>query len=88
MCMKFAGNVLVYGAMSPSDGDWFGGINASNAEAFLDALLQLQVASSDCSSQAIMLHACLSCWLEHMHMILCIKGKSEPPVVQRLGLPL
>ena len=41
--LQFAGNVLVYGAVSPSDGDWYGGLNASNAEHFLDALLGLQV---------------------------------------------
>ena len=29
--MQYAGNVLVYGAMSPCDGDWFGGVNDSNA---------------------------------------------------------
>ncbi|KAK9810783.1 hypothetical protein WJX73_006819 [Symbiochloris irregularis] len=40
---KCAGNVLVYGAVSPSDGDCFGGLNANNAEDFLDALLDLQV---------------------------------------------
>ena len=27
--MQYAGNVLVYGAMSPCDGDWFGGVNDS-----------------------------------------------------------
>ena len=44
--MQFAGNVLVYGALSPSDGDWFGGLNADNAERFMDALLELQVCAA------------------------------------------
>ena len=41
--MQFAGNVLVYGGISPCDGDWFGGITKSNAEQFLDSLINLEV---------------------------------------------
>lgn len=44
--LQFAGNVLVYGALSPSDGDWFGGIHADNADHFLEALLNLDVSIS------------------------------------------
>lgn len=40
---KYAGNVLVYGASHPADGDWFGGLNASNAGQFLDAMLDIDV---------------------------------------------
>lgn len=40
---KYAGNVLVYGGMHPSDGDWFGGLHAEHAEVFLDALLGIEV---------------------------------------------
>jgi hypothetical protein len=40
---KYAGNVVVYGAVHPCDGDWFGGINAGNAPAFLDALLGVEM---------------------------------------------
>lgn len=40
---QYAGNVLVYGAVSPCDMDWFGGINASNAGAFFEALVNAEV---------------------------------------------
>ena len=40
---KYAGNVVAYGAVHPCDGDWFGGINAGNAQAFLDALLGVEM---------------------------------------------
>ncbi|BDA40694.1 probable altered inheritance of mitochondria protein 32 [Coccomyxa sp. Obi] len=43
---KYAGNVLVYSAISPCNGDWFGGINPGNAEAFLDALADVEFGSS------------------------------------------
>ena len=33
----------MYGAMSPANGDWFGGLRAENAERFLDAVLDLPV---------------------------------------------
>jgi hypothetical protein len=39
---QYAGNVLVYGQVHPCDGDWFGGLNAGNAEPFLDALLSIE----------------------------------------------
>ncbi|KAL0055623.1 hypothetical protein WJX82_002523 [Trebouxia sp. C0006] len=42
---KYAGNVLVYGAMSPCDGDWFGGVNNSNAAEFLSGVLDAEVGS-------------------------------------------
>lgn len=45
---KFAGNVIAYGAMHPCDGDWFGGVNAGNAGAFLDALLAVEVRQAFC----------------------------------------
>lgn len=41
--MQYAGNVLVYGAMSPCDGDWFGGVNDSNAADFLSGVLDAEV---------------------------------------------
>jgi hypothetical protein len=40
---KYAGNVVCYGAAHPCDGDWFGGLTAEHAEAFLDALLNVEV---------------------------------------------
>eukprot|EP00887_Chlorella_sp_A99_P001394 scaffold8.g1394.t1 len=40
---KHAGNVLVHGAVHPCDGDWFGGLSAPAAGAFLDALLGMEV---------------------------------------------
>ena len=44
---QYAGNVLVYsrpgGPLQPCSGDWFGGLNASNAPAFVDALLAAKV---------------------------------------------
>lgn len=42
-CLQFAGNVLVYGGISPCDGDWFGGITQYNAEQFLDRLVNMEV---------------------------------------------
>lgn len=36
---QYAGNVLVYGAAHPTDGDWFGLLDTHQAEEFLDALL-------------------------------------------------
>lgn len=47
LCLQYAGNVLVYGAMHPSDGDWFGGLNADNAEQFLDALVNIEVGGGE-----------------------------------------
>lgn len=42
---KYAGNVVVYGAMHPCDGDVFGGVSAAGAAAFLDALMGVEVRS-------------------------------------------
>lgn len=39
MILQYAGNVIVYGAISPCDGDWFGGITEDNAAAFFKALV-------------------------------------------------
>lgn len=41
--MQYAGNVLVYGAISPCDGDWFGGVNERNAAAFLSGIIHAEV---------------------------------------------
>ena len=41
--LQYAGNVLVYGPASPCDGDWYGGVTADGAEAFLDALMAANV---------------------------------------------
>ena len=41
--LQYAGNVLVYGGVSPADGDWFGGVQPESAPAFLDTLLGLPV---------------------------------------------
>ena len=43
LLLQYAGNVLVYSSGEPCDGDWFGGLHAGNAEAFLDALLAAKV---------------------------------------------
>lgn len=43
IALQYAGNVLVYGNMSPCDGDWFGGVSEADAEAFLDALVHAEV---------------------------------------------
>ena len=45
LCLQYAGNVLVYGAMSPCDGDWFGGVNPRNAAEFLDAVINAEVST-------------------------------------------
>ena len=41
--MQYAGNVVVYGPRSPCDGDWFGGVNDSNAAEFLSGVLNAEV---------------------------------------------
>ena len=43
VCMQYAGNVLVYGAMSPCDGDWYGSVTKDNAAEFLDAIITIPV---------------------------------------------
>lgn len=40
--LQYAGNVVVYGGISPCDGDWFGGVTADNSLFFLEALLQAE----------------------------------------------
>jgi hypothetical protein len=40
--VQYAGNLIVYGAWHPADGDWFGGLNASNAEEFLEAFASME----------------------------------------------
>ena len=47
--LQYAGNVLVYGPISPCDGDWFGSVNDSNAEDFLDAVLNMEVCTAPLS---------------------------------------
>ncbi|KAK9827965.1 hypothetical protein WJX81_002585 [Elliptochloris bilobata] len=42
---KYAANVCVYGPASPCDGDWFGGVRAADAPAFLQALLRTPIGS-------------------------------------------
>ncbi|KAK9868693.1 hypothetical protein WJX84_000418 [Apatococcus fuscideae] len=42
---KYAGNVVVYGQLSPCDGDWFGGVNPENAADFLRNLVEMEVGS-------------------------------------------
>lgn len=42
-CLQYAGNVLVYGPVTPCDGDWFGGVNKSNAADFFDAVINAEV---------------------------------------------
>ena len=41
--LQYAGNVVVYGQMSPCDGDWFGGVTVSNAQQFLTSLVEMEV---------------------------------------------
>ncbi|KAK9846037.1 hypothetical protein WJX84_004822 [Apatococcus fuscideae] len=43
---KYAGNVVVYGQMSPCDGDWFGGVTVANAAQFLSSLVEMEVGSN------------------------------------------
>lgn len=45
MWTQFAGNVLCHGAVSPCDGDWYGGITQENASSFLNALVNVPVGS-------------------------------------------
>lgn len=43
MHAQYAGNVLVYGGISPNEGDWFGGVTADDAEQLLTALTEIEV---------------------------------------------
>lgn len=40
---QYAGNVLVYGAISPNEGDWFGSVTADDAEDLLTSLTEIEV---------------------------------------------
>ena len=51
---KYAGNVLVYGRMHPSDGDWYGGLHAEHAESFLDALLGVEIGVDGGAEDAVL----------------------------------
>jgi hypothetical protein len=44
--VQYSGNVLVYSAVSPCDGDWFGGVDVASAEGFLDALADADISAS------------------------------------------
>lgn len=44
-CVQYAGNVLVFGD-HPCSGDWFGGLRADDAEAFIAALTDMECASA------------------------------------------
>ena len=48
---QYAGNVLVFGA-HPCSGDWFGGLRADDAEAFIAALSEME-----CAAGAMLLKA-------------------------------
>lgn len=50
--LQYAGNVVVYGPASPCDGDWYGGVTAEKAEAFLDALTNADVGGHGGVSEA------------------------------------
>ena len=56
-CVQYAGNVLVYGAVSPCDGDWFGGVNKFNAAEFLDAVINAEVCGPSLHDVAVVLAA-------------------------------
>ncbi len=74
--MQYAGNVVVYSAVSPCDGDWFGGINPDNAEEFLDAMADVQFGSSGgVSDEMLRKH-----WRGRMGL-----SKEEQLEVSRLG---
>lgn len=51
---KYAGNVLVFGAISPSDGDWFGGVQPENAADFLSGLTDAEVGSEGGIDSAVL----------------------------------
>lgn len=40
---KYAGNVVSYMPCHPADGDWFGGLKAEDAPAFVDALAHIEI---------------------------------------------
>ena len=51
---KYAGNVVVYGAMHPADGDWYGGLAAESADDFLSALLEVEVGVDGGAEDAVL----------------------------------
>jgi hypothetical protein len=55
--MQYAGNVLVFGSMTPCDGDWFGGITPENAADFFTAFVDIKVGFV---APLRYVHACLS----------------------------
>jgi hypothetical protein len=59
---QYAGNVIVFSRGKQYHGDWFGGVNAGNAAAFLDALLKCTVGAGwqeACASTALGCHRCV-----------------------------
>ncbi len=64
--VQYAGNVLVYGAVSPCDGDWFGGVNEANADAFLHGVISAEVSrllahsAPYCCMQFVRLHVVMA----------------------------
>ena len=58
---QYAGNVVVYGACHPADGDWFGGINVANAEEFLEALASMEASFSSGVCIYKVLNVCSVC---------------------------
>lgn len=57
--LQYAGNVIVYGQMSPCDGDWFGGVTAANAEQFLRSLVEMEVGCWTVALQEMLMPGCL-----------------------------
>ena len=57
--LQYAGNVIVYGQMSPCDGDWFGGVTAANAEQFLRSLVEMEVGCRILAVQELLMPGCL-----------------------------
>ena len=43
LAWQYAGNVIVHGALSVCDGEWYGGLRASDAKQFLHEILTLSV---------------------------------------------
>lgn len=64
ICVQYAGNVLVYGAMSPCDGDWFGGVNKQNAVDFLNAIINAEVRNTVADRRLAQLVHLLSYWCQ------------------------
>jgi len=60
--VQYAGNVLVMGAITPCDGDWYGGLRADDAETFVNALTNVEVLT--CLFQLCMTHTFDYIWSE------------------------